>query len=135
MKVFNRKYFSILLAILWMITLYTMIQNYIQYPPLEESDILYDRRNNMEGSVYKYGILSFIELLLGVVWLFYFFSLPVFIRAVTLVLSLGLVAWGYVDAIHSGGVPSAHALWLSLEMMIIYSYLLLTFFNRPKPLK
>jgi len=126
MKGIQRKYFLIFLLVLWIATLLVMVQNYNHYPPLPDENPLSNRINNIEGSMYKYGIFSFIELVGGILWIYYFFTLPVFYRFIIVSLSIGLVVWGFVDAMFSGGVVAAHALWLALEMVFICSYSIFT---------
>ena len=132
---YKRKYFAAFLLLLWLITLALMIQNYINYPPLEPADPLYDRLNNIEGSIYKYGALSLAELIWGVAWSFYFFTLPLYLRALVIVLSIGLVAWGFVDAMFSGGVAATHALWFTMEMVIVFFFVIFKLLKSGKSVK
>lgn len=107
-----------------------MIQNYIQYPPLEKSDPLHDRINNIQGSIYTYGVLSLVELLLGMVLYAYFFTVPLVFRFLLIIGSIGLVLWAFIDSMFSGGVAVTHALWLIVEIIIIYAALIISTLNR-----
>jgi hypothetical protein len=123
--ILKQKFTLSILFILWVLTIYLMVQNYNQYPPLDPSNPLSDRINNIEGNLFKYGIISFTELILRTLLLIYFFSISLRLRLVIILYSITFVVWAYLDAMYSGGVAASHALWISVELVFVYFYLFL----------
>jgi hypothetical protein len=58
----RQKYFTALLVVRWLASIAVMVYDYLQYPPLPLSDPLSNRKGNTTGNIYRYGILSLIDL-------------------------------------------------------------------------
>jgi hypothetical protein len=119
------KYIHATLITLWIITIYLMAQDYNRFPPLDDSNPLSDRINNLEGSLLKYGILSFIELIIGSLLIMYFLCISIYLRLFILLISIGFMIWVYIDAMYSGGVVATHVIWITVEMALVYFYIIL----------
>jgi hypothetical protein len=122
--------FTGLMALLWFVILGLMIKNYLDYPPLPAENPLSERIGNIEGSIYLYGFFTFAELLTGILLVHNFFRFSRSLRIILLIIPIGITVAAYVDAMFKGGVPAGHAIWLTVESFMIYTFLAYAFFLR-----
>jgi hypothetical protein len=107
-----------------------MIQNYIHYPIINNDLAGNDRIGNEKGSIYFYTIVSFIEMLLFILALYYFRHLKKTYKALIILLAILLSTISLSNAIFAGGVASGHALWTIIASLILIVYYFKTNFNK-----
>ncbi len=106
---------AILLLLLWLATVILMAIDYKNYPP----DHLH-HRGNMEGSVLLYAYISFLELLAGMLFIQYFYSLSIYLRISLSVVVLSGCLLAFINTMHGGGVLALHAIWLTAEALTLF---------------
>lgn len=114
----SQKIIIIIISILFIISLITMIYDYIARPPVVVDETIYRATGNIKGNLYKFIPFIIFEYLLFITLTIYTIGLKNIYRVLIAIVLLICSFFAHILTMEAGGVEAIHALWVTAIFIV-----------------